>query len=385
MWDPSFPRFGLRLSDRGRKVWVVRYRAAGRRRRLTLGIYPHLSLANARKQARDAMHVVENGGDPAAEKAADRVAETFGELATEYLERHAKPRKKSWREDDRILESELLPAWKPRKVKDITRRDVRAVIDNVAARPAPIMANRVLALVRKMFNFAIEHDWVDANPAAKIPRAGNERPRDRVLTDPELRKVWAQFEAEPPLLSAFCKLRLLTAQRGGELRQMRWTDVEITTTSHGKTKTKTGWWTIPGASAKNKLSHRVPLSAAVVAVLEGLKDLTGTSEWVFASPVRNQPVHEVKKVIRHVQAETGIQFRGHDLRRTAASRMAAAGVARLVIGKVLNHAEHGVTAVYDRHSYDAEKRIALDGWARQLELILNDQESTNVVGFQRTR
>jgi integrase len=265
-----------------------------------------------------------------------------------------------------MLDAELLPAWKPRKVRELTRRDVRAVLDSIAARPAPIMANRVLALVRKMLNFALERDWIEANPAAKIPRYGNEKTRDRVLTDDEIRKVWKAFEAEPPLLRVFCQLRFLTAQRGGEVRTMEWAHVELT----GEGDQRIGWWTIPSASAKNALSHRVPLSTQAAKILETLRPLTGGSTWVFPSPVRNAPIHEVKKVVQHVQAVTKILFRGHDLRRTAASRMAASGVSRLVIAKVLNHAEQGVTSVYDRHSYDAEKRIALDEWARVLHSIV---------------
>ena len=369
MWDPSFPRFGLRISDRGRKVWVLRYRMKGRHRRLTLGQYPDLSLADARKKARNVLHDVGNGKDPAAQKAADRIAETIGELATEYLDRHAKPRKKSWREDERIIQKELLPRWKHRKVRELTRREVRALIDTVAERPAPIMANRVLALVRKMLNFALENDWIDANPAVKIPRPGDERARDRVLTNAELRKVWTAFDAEPPLLQAFCKLRLLTAQRGGELRQLRWSDVDL----------QNGWWTIPADQSKNGFSHRVPLSSTARTILESLQPLTGDSRWVFPSPARQGPVVEVKKVIRNVQAKTGIAFRGHDLRRTAASRMAGSGVSRLVVAKVLNHVETGVTAVYDRHTYDREKRAALDLWARQLEAILTEQQAADRV------
>jgi integrase len=390
-WDPSFPRFGLRISEQGRKVWVLRYRSkTGQHRRLTLGVYPHVSLADARRRARSALHAVASGKDPSAEKSAARAAETFAELATEYLKLHAKapgadgkPRKKSWREDERIIDAELRPGWKHRKVRELTRRDIRALIDRVAQRPAPIMANRVLALIRKMLNFALEHDWIEANPAAKIQRPGAERARDRVLAEDEIRAVWASFETQSPLLRAFCQLRLLTAQRAGELREMRWADVEFS--GDEDKPTRAGWWTIPAEHSKNRLAHRVPLTNTSAMMLDALRPLSGDSTWVFPSPVRNQPVYEVKKVIQRVQAATGIDFRGHDLRRTAASRMAGAGVSRLVIAKVLNHAEQGVTAVYDRHSYDAEKQVALETWARVLHGILSDEKpSGHVVTFART-
>jgi integrase len=383
-WDPAFPQFGLRISDHGRKVWVIRYRSkTGQRRRMTLGVYPHLSLAKARDSARDVLHDVSEGADPAVDKAAERRGETFGDLADDYLTDYAKKQKRSWREDERILETELLPQWKMRKVRDLARRDIRTVIEAIARRPAPIMANRVLALVRKMLNFAIERDWIEANPAAKIPKPGAERARDRMLSPEEIRKIWVAFDTRPPLLRDFCKLRLLTAQRGGELRKMRWADLEFS----GKEgeATRSGWWTIPAADAKNRLSHRVPLGSTAAKILDALRPLTGTSEWVFPSRVANQPLHEVKKVVQQIQTDTGIEFRGHDLRRTAASQMASAGIDRLVIAKVLNNAERGATAVYDRHSYDWQKRAALDAWARQLDAILAGKEdgSAKVLGFER--
>jgi integrase len=393
VWDPSLPGFGIRVSYGGRRVWVVRYRINGRQRRFTIGKYPDLSLAKARKKGRTALSGVTTSGiDPAAQKFAGRTGERFAVLAAEYLEEHAKapaadgkPRKKSWREDQRIIDAELLPAWKHRKVRELARRDIRCLVDQIAARPAPVMANRVLALVRKMLNFALEHDWIEANPAAKIPRLGAERARERVLSVEEIRKVWAAFETKSPLFQAFCKLRFLTAQRGGELRKMRWADLEFA--GREGDSTRTGWWTIPAGDSKNRLSHRVPLANAAVQILDALRPLSGESTWVFPSPVHNQPILEVKKVIQDVQKDTGIEFRGHDLRRTAASQIASAGVSRLAIAKVLNHAEQGVTTVHDRHSYDPEKREALDMWARRLDAILagKEDEPAKVIAIQQGR
>ena len=133
------------------------------------------------------------------------------------------------------------------------------------------------------------------------------------------------------------------------------------------------WWTIPGSDTKNSLPHRVPLSDLAIEILTGLP---GQSVGMPAPPYVLAGARG-KRQRSEASARLGLpDFRGHDLRRTAASRMASAGVQRLVIGKVLNHAERGVTAVYDRHTYDAEKRAALDSWARDLRAIVGRTAAT---------
>lgn len=157
------------------------------------------------------------GQDPAAAKAEDRRAETFADLAREDAELHAKF-KRSGREDLRLLygsphkrktgerpHEPIVKRWGAMRAKDITRRDVRALLDEVAAR-APIMANRTLALVRKMFNFAIDHSWLETNPCIMIKRLAPDRQRDRVLHEEEVRRFWAALDAEKPIIAALFRL-----------------------------------------------------------------------------------------------------------------------------------------------------------------------------------
>ena len=174
-WDADRPGFGLRASAGGRKAWVVMYRHGNVKRRLTLGTYPTLSLAEARQKAAAAHHAVQySGADPANDKKAERRAETFPELAREYLERHAKRQKRSWRKDQLILEKDALPRFRKRKVKDITRRDIIAMLDDIVARGAPIQANRTLEVVRKLFNWAVARDILEANPCYRVPKPSTE-------------------------------------------------------------------------------------------------------------------------------------------------------------------------------------------------------------------
>jgi len=376
-FDTEVSGLALRVTERGRKSWAVMYRHRGRLRRLTLGSADTITLADARDRARDAIRDASKGIDAATLKHEARKAETISDLATIYIEKYARASKRSWKADDRILRAEILPKWRQRAIRDITRRDVIAMVEKIAERGAPILANRTTALVSKLFNVALNRGLIDASPAVRIPRPAPERTRDRVLTEAEIRTLWEEFEALSPEMAAFYKLRLLTAQRGAEVSTMRWQDIEL----------DAGWWTIPAERSKNKLPHRVPLAPTVIALLGSLKPTTlSTATGVMPAGLRTQYVLYGARGKRQ-QAEaaatfTVTDFRGHDLRRTAASIMASGGVSRLVIGKILNHVERDITRVYDRHSYDPEKRTALDWWALRLRAIL-ENKSANVLAFQR--
>ena len=353
-FDERVTGLGLRVSPAGTKSWVFVYRTNRRLRRWTIGRASDLTLADARERARQARNTLADGVDPAAAKRDRREAMTVGDLATDYIERYAKPRKRSWREDARILRADVLPHWKHRAVADIRRGDVRDLVDTIAER-APIAANRTLALVCKMFNVAVDKEWITSNPAARLGRPSPEQQRHRVLTDDELRRLWSAFDALSPAMAGAFRLRLLTLQRGGEVHAMKWRDVDL----------ETRWWTVPTADSKNKLPHRVPLTHPALKILTALRAAApDDAVYVLAGARGRRQRSEAAQTFRIPD------FVGHDMRRTGASYLASAGVARLVIGKILNHVEKGVTAVYDRHSYDAEKQLALDVWAKRLTAIL---------------
>ena len=270
-FDSNVRGLALRVSAAGGKSWVLLYRHHRRSRRWTFGRYPTCSLADARELARAGLRDVERGHDPAQAKQDAHEAMTFGELAERYITEYAKPRKRSWKDDRRRLQSEVLPTWQHRAAREIQRRDARELIQAVALRGAPIAANRLRALLHKLFNFAIQEEIVDANPIAHVPRPGVEQRRDRVLTANEIRTLWTKLDDEPPQMAAAFRLRLITAQRGGEVQSMRWGDADL----------EAAWWTIPGEHAKNGLPHRVPLSDPAREILLALKTAT-KSEYVLA-------------------------------------------------------------------------------------------------------
>jgi integrase len=386
-WDEMLRGFGVRISYGGRRVFVVRYRVNNRLRRHTLGRYPDLSLADARKKARGILGDVARGEDPAEDKQARRDAESFRGLADAYID-YAEKRHRSWVEEKRIIEKDLLPAFGFRQLVDIRRRDVRELVEGIArTRSAPIMANRTLGVLSRMFNFALDREWIEANPASRIPEPGEEQSRERVLTDEELRELWTALTAlsahdqtddcdpvEPAgktprrinraTAQAF-QVQLLTAQRPGEVRSMRWADVDL----------DTGWWSIPSSVAKNAQSHRVPLTKSALDILNTrCQAASENAIFVFENrPGGGSILHRGKKAASLLCRSLTFTFRAHDLRRTAATRMAEAGVPRDHIAKVLNHVEGGpaATRVYDRYGYDVEKRSALDRWARRLAGIID--------------
>jgi integrase len=378
VFDALVPGLAIRVSASGRKTFTLYYRHHSRMRRLGLGRYPDVLLEKARKIATQHRGRIFNGADPAREKQTEHAQDENTVQALYELYRSRKEKSlRSWSEVRRIMEREVLPVWRHRRVVDIRRRDVRELVEH-KARIAPIQANRVLQRISAMFTFAVDQDWIEANPAWRIKKPGRERSRDRVLTRDELREVWAalhETEAKNPdgrpkprlsqTLNDVLIVMLLTAQRRGEVSTMRWHDVDLST----------GWWLIPAESSKNADPHRVPLTSMALEILERRASAKNADDRYVFSNHRHTCVHDRPKKAAAILCKGGVtfEFRAHDLRRAAASYMGEAGVDRFHIAHVLNHrsvTHSTVTAIYDRYRYDKEKRAALERWAAVLTEIV---------------
>jgi integrase len=374
-WDEKVSGFGVRVSDSGRKTWFFFYRLNGIKRRYTFGTYPTIGLAEARDKAKIARHQFENGMDPSADKQANREAETFQELADLFIVRHAMVKKRTWQDDQRNLNKDILPDWKNLKAKDITRKQVSQLLAKVKSRGVKVHDNRIFAIVRKIFNFGIQQGILppNTNPCQGMEKPSEETSRDRYLSDGEIQKVWKSIETQRPLIQAYFKLCILLAQRSGEVRSMEWSELDLVT----------GMWSLPGAKTKNKRPHKVPLCRQALEILSSISFTKEKSKWVFPNP-RNaaKPMCNTQKALQRVRAGSEITnvdssrediswFVGHDFRRSSATHMGRLGVPRFIVKRVLNHiGKSDITEVYDRYDYEAEKRKALEKWADHVDKVV---------------
>lgn len=362
--DELLPGFFMRVTPQGTRTFGVVYTTReGRLRRCTLGPVGPVGLSEARARAKRLRGAVAQGEDPHGDQMKAKrqrlTAATVEDLVEAFLaSREALAwRPKTRQEFARILRVEVVPTLGHLKPEEVKRGEIRAVVDRLSDR-APVMANRVFEVTRRLYTWAIGKDLVDTSPCVGLSKPSPETQRDRVLTEDEIRAVWAACDAEPGIIADAFRLMLVTAQRRGEVLSMRWQDIDGS------------WWTIPAELAKNGLAHRVPLSRQAVTILERMrKRANGT--WVFPSPTTDRPIENPQKAAERLRERSKVSdLRLHDLRRTAASLMTGMGISRLTVKKILNHAERDVTAVYDRHSYDPEKRMALEAWGRRLDVII---------------
>jgi len=227
VWDESRKGFGIRVTPRGIKSFVWVYHFEGKPRRITFGSYPALTLADAGVKLAEAKSLLAKGIDPGAQavtaRDAERHAETVEELAATYLDRYARPRKRSAAEDERILTKDVLSRWRAQKVKDITRRDVVQLLNDVVDRGAPIQANRTLTILRRMFNFAVAQAMIEVSPCDKIEAPSAENQRHRVLSEEEICIFWRALDTASmePNARRILRLMLVTGQRKGEIIGLR--------------------------------------------------------------------------------------------------------------------------------------------------------------------
>jgi len=367
-WDSDLKGFGLFVTANGVRSYIIYYRTpSGGQHRITIGRHGVLTPRKARLRAKQLLGQIAEGGDPSEERRRARGEPTVRDLVEEYVERRGKEKKID--EDERILRKDIVPSWGHLPAKDIRRRDVIRLVDEVKDRGAGIMANRTLAVIKRLYNFGIARDLVETSPATLVKPPSRERRRDRVLSEAEIKKYWEKLEKTDvgELVRAALRLVLVTGQRSGEIVGAEWSEFDL----------ESAWWEIPAERSKNGLPHRVPLSPLAIRIVEGLP--TKDDRYLFPGRVgRGTSDHapitsrSLSHALRRNLPVFGFDrsFTPHDLRRTAASHMASMGTSRLVVSKLLNHIEPGVTAVYDRYGYDREKRVALDAWSSKIEAIL---------------
>ena len=388
VWETGRSGFGLRVSPSANKSWFYFYRFEGKNRRMTLGVYPEMTVEKAHSAHAKAREQLIKGIDPnellIQSNIEHRGPPTVSQLVNEYIEKWAKPRKRTWEEDARMLSKDVIPQFGKRKAKDIKRRDIVLLMDGIVERGSPITANRTLRVIKKMFSFAVKRGVLDASPCMEIDPPAKENQRERVLTEEEIKMFW--FGLDKAKMSDATKLvlrlLLITAQRKGEVSQAEWSEIDL----------RNMWWTIPKERSKNERIHRVPLSPMALDIFRQAKVRLGDSKWVFPSS-KGQPItpRSISRAIRNNSEKKSSDnhkhtppygdffridhFVPHDLRRTATSMMTGSGVDELHVSKVLNHTISGVTSRhYNHYTYDKEKQQALETWDRKLNSVLTGKK-----------
>jgi integrase len=405
--------FGIRVLPSGLKIWVFTYTFDGKRRQMNLGSYPDKKLADARTDyaaAFSILHDKNNPRDPQEqrdqkhdtkrlEREERRLAPTVKTLITEYINKHAKPTKRSWYEDERILNKDALVAWGDIKVADIKKRDIILLLQSIIERGSPGSANNNFKIIRKMFRFAVQQDIIAHSPCDGVVMPAPLNRGDRVLSESEIKILWKNLDTcnVSPRIRSAIRLILVTAQRPGEVIGMHTSEID------GK------WWTIPAERSKNKKAHRVFLTDTALDLIGELKVFDTETQsmqpkgFIFpctnlkktqamarlsisqvvsrnlAVPVmvNNQPVFD-KAGNPVTENKLGVaDFTPHDLRRSAATLMSEIGFMDEIIDAVLNHTKQGIIRTYNLNRYDKEKQSALTEWELKLSCILTDTEYRN--------
>jgi len=353
------PGLVLRVTANGVKSFSFKYQRKGRLRRLTLGQYPGLSLGEARKRAWELRAATQRGEDPVEEKKKEeREAQLnrFDTCVDEFIEKYAKPKNKTWHEMEQVLDRLVVPVWGERPVKDIHRRDVVDLLDDVA-RKTPYQSNLVRAHVSRLFNWLIEREVVEGNPVIGVAPRQKPIPRDRILTDQEIAALWRATQRMGGTFGSAIRFLLLTGMRRDEASYLRWDELDG------------DWAAMPGTRLKAGRDFRAPLSSSAKTIVDAQPKVcpfvfttnaeTGISGWTRAKENCDRFMSEE---LRGPVAE----WRIHDLRRTVGSGLARLGYSIEVRKRVLGHvprASDPTTATYTWHHFDKEAMEAVTKWA----------------------
>jgi integrase len=352
-FDKGFPGFALRVSYGGAKSFVFFYRINGRLRRMSLGTYPAISLADARNAWRAARQDVAQGRDPSLTRKRVTSGIVFADVMEDWLKRD-QGKNRTVDAVRRSFAKNVLPVWEHRNVADLSRRDVLDIIDAIVDRGSVITARRVQSQIHRFFRWCVSRGIIETNPAADLEKPGAETKRDRVLADHELVSGWRAAEQLGWPFGAAIQLLILTGARRSEIGCLHWSEIDGELIK------------LKGERTKNGEPHDIPLSPAATAILESAPRISG-SEYIFTTNGKD-PIGGWHRVKSKLDAIASLEpWRIHDLRRTVATGLQKLGLSLQVVEAILGHisgSRSGVVGIYQRHNYADEKRGALRAWGQ---------------------
>ena len=350
----------LRSSPSGVKTFSFVFRLGSKMGRATLGRYPDVDLKFARTKADEFRKLVSQGIDPRSEKRAKRRLQemTVELMVHEFIQTYAKPKNSSWKQAESNLRLYLSNFYGTQPISEVTRADIHQILDDLIARDKQTAANRALAHIRKFFGWLVERGYLNHSPADHIKPRHKESERHRVLSDAEIKAIWNAAEAMSGPYSAWLKLLLLCGQRRVETASMR------------RSQIIDGSWHLSATDTKNKQPHIIPLPNQAQRLVDQLIEKEGNF-LIKSGRNGDRPVNGFSKAKLQMDRLSGVEnWKFHDLRRTVATNLTKLGIDRLILQKIINHSERGVTQIYDRYSYMDEKREALQKWADRLDDIV---------------
>lgn len=368
--DPELSGHYVRITPAGvRSFACVARDPAGKQVWFTLGRCDSLSITDARELAKAARARIKAGLPPREPEPEPEAAPvTFASEAADWFKREMEGRRHSAAEVQRILDRQILPAWGTRPFTSIRRGDVSALLDHIEDAHGKRSADYALAIVRRLMNWHATRTEGYVNPIVKGMGRGGTVKRERILTDAELRAVWAAT-AGPGAFNGIVRMLLLSGQRREQVAAMRWSDLDAE-----------GVWCVPQEARGKGTGGALRLPAAALAIVEGQPRVEG-SAYVFGGGAA--PFSGWSKAKAALDGRSGTSaWTLHDLRRTARSLMSRAGVRPDVAERVLGHVIPGVEGIYDRHTYAAEKGHALAALARLVAEVIDGAPAGNVVSLR---
>ena len=358
--DELMPGLVLRISTSGTKTFCLHKRINGKMRRLTIGRFGVVSLAEARERVRQVLYEIETGRFEERTGIEVETKPTLGDVVPDYIEKHAKVHNRDWKRKEALLAK--FTTLHGKGIDEIKRADVVKACD-VIHKSAPVSGNRALAHLKHLMGWCVERGMIDASPIAGVKPLSKERSRERVLTDDELGALWTACHTEGYPFGDCMKLLILSGQRRAEVAEMRWSEIDL----------EKRLWTLPSQRAKNGKQHTVPLTDTMVDVLRKTPRFFN-SDYVFTTTGKT-PISgfgRVKDRLDKALPEGTVPWIIHDLRRTMSTNMAMLGVPQPVTEALLNHKTgvvSGVAAIYNVYSYADEKREALELWNSHVEKV----------------
>jgi len=386
-WDSDISGFGIRIYPSGKKSFVLSYRQDGTKRLFTIGQYGNIALEQARVLAQKKMGEVADGKDPlltrrAAKKKHDWNVNRAGK---EFLKKLKSTSDRHHGEVERIFEKDVFPTIGKMPIDEVSKDHILKIIDAVLDRGAGIMANRTLMRLSRFFNWCIERNLIEHSPVHKLSKPTQERTRDRVLADYEVKEILQVAESMGYPFGSLVHFLLLTGQRRSEAANMRWVDFDQ----------KQKLWILPREYTKSDRAHEVPLCDKALGIIASVPKMgeyifTSSGERPFENFSRLKRVMDAKiKSERSKNGQVNITpWTIHDLRRTCASGMARLGVAPHVIEKALNHSSgkiRGVAAIYNRYEYAPEMRAAFDAWAGYVHTLMISDVPKSALNIHKGR